>query len=589
MGFTDKIQVILPGKGETTLLPRDHLATGGEGAVYLKNGLVFKLYLDSVAARARGMEEKIRLLARIRHPYIVAPIDILRDPRHDMVGYYMPAAQGAPLVKIFTNAWRDVNGFGNAEAAKLVENMRLVIEEAHQLSALVVDGNEMNWLADGVEPRAIDVDSWQIGPFKTNAIMASIFDHHANTLSSESDWFSWGIVTFQVFTGIHPYKGTHPDFKRGDMEARMRANASVFDSKVKLNAAVRDFSLIPKPLVDWYEGVFQHGDRGAPPGVMMSAPPAAVARIFRARVSGSGLLKHQLVLTLPGPIRHVSRNGIALYEEGSRLCAYDLKRRQPLPSLQADAVDRLVKNEACLVRSGNGFVLLELDGSGVSGSIVTGVRDPAPANPDIGSLPCVAEKLIAWGDRVFALNSHNELGFTEIAIEALGARTIISIKQSWPVNFLSTRFFDGFAVTDCLGTPFVVQPDGDSALLIHRAAALREYHLVNGYAGNRHSLILHGVRRADGRLYRLKMKMGVTEYEVIDSVVVDDAELDIAITPKGIAVAIFDDGEVSVWNILGTGEKIVPDPAVTRDMRLFALTDGVFYYTGRDVFRLSLS
>lgn len=64
MNPNELIRVILPRKGEILLLPRDHLATGGEGAVYLKDGLVFKLYLDSAGARARGMEEKIRLLSK---------------------------------------------------------------------------------------------------------------------------------------------------------------------------------------------------------------------------------------------------------------------------------------------------------------------------------------------------------------------------------------------------------------------------------------------------------------------------------------------------------------------------------------------
>jgi len=589
MAANDRIQVILPGKGETTLLPRDHLATGGEGAVYLKNGMVFKVYLDGAAARARGMEEKIGLLSRISHPYIVSPIDVLYDRRHEMVGYYMPAAQGVPVVRIFTNAWRDANGFNNEHSVKLVENMRAALRVAHDLSALVADGNEMNWLADGVEPRAIDVDSWQIGDFKATAIMASIIDHHADVLSEETDWFAWGIVTFQIFTGIHPYKGTHPDFKRGDMEGRMQANASVFDPKVKLNGAVRDLSVIPKPLADWYQGVFQSGCRGAPPSVSMSMVPQIAARKLRLCATDSGLLKHNLIMSLPGVVRYISGNGVAYYEEGSRLSACDLKRRQLIPSIDAETIDRLLKGGACLVRMASGFRLLQADSSGVFGRIIPGERDPVPPNPDIGRLPCVAEKLIEWGDRVFALNSQNELGFTEIAIELLGGRSLLSIKQSWAVNQNSTRFFDGFAVTDCLGTPFIVQVEGDSALLIHRASVLKEYRLVNGYSRSHHSLILIGIGREDGLLHRLRMRLGKGEYECIEDVVVDVAELNMAVTGKGIAAGIFEDGQLFVWNTIGVGEKIVHDAAVTRDLRLFAMTEGIFYYMGTDVFRLSLS
>ena len=250
MDISKGIRVVMPGKGEVMLRAQDHLATGGEGAVFQRAGMVYKLYLDPVAARARGMEEKIGLLAQLRHPSIVAPIDVLRDQQQALVGHYMPAAPGVPLIELCTNAWRNANGFGDDQAAQLVENMRAAVTAAHALPALMVDGNETNWLANGVEPRVIDVDSWQIGRFPATAMMATIRDYHGAQPSPAADWFAWGIVTFQVFTGIHPYKGSHPDFRRGDLEARMRANVSVFDPRTRLNAAVRHFAAIPAALRD---------------------------------------------------------------------------------------------------------------------------------------------------------------------------------------------------------------------------------------------------------------------------------------------------------------------------------------------------
>ena len=121
------IRVVMPGKGEVMLRSQDHLATGGEGAVFQRAGMVYKLYLDPVAARARGMEEKIGLLAQLRHPCIVAPIDVLRDQQQALVGHYMSAAPGVPLIELCTNAWRSANGFGDDQAAQLVENMRAAV------------------------------------------------------------------------------------------------------------------------------------------------------------------------------------------------------------------------------------------------------------------------------------------------------------------------------------------------------------------------------------------------------------------------------------------------------------------------------
>ena len=48
--------------------PNDHLATGGEGAVYARGGTVFKVYLDADKARAARMGDKLALLKQLRHP-----------------------------------------------------------------------------------------------------------------------------------------------------------------------------------------------------------------------------------------------------------------------------------------------------------------------------------------------------------------------------------------------------------------------------------------------------------------------------------------------------------------------------------------
>jgi hypothetical protein len=65
------------------------------------------------------------------------------------------------------------------ESLALVENMRLAVIAAHQIGAVLVDANEMNYLADGTTPRLLDVDSWQIGPYQPSAIMPSISDVHS--------------------------------------------------------------------------------------------------------------------------------------------------------------------------------------------------------------------------------------------------------------------------------------------------------------------------------------------------------------------------------------------------------------------------
>lgn len=589
MNVNEKIRVILPGKGELILQPQDHLATGGEGAVYVKNGMVFKLYLDPQAARARGMADKVTLLAGLRHPFIVAPTDVLLDKRQDLIGYYMPAAAGEALMRVFTSAWRDANGFGDTQAVNLVENMRIAVEAAHGLGAVIADGNETNWLADGVEPRLIDVDSWQIGRFPATAIMASIFDYHRPPPSRESDWFAWGVVSFQVLTGIHPYKGSHPDFRRGDLAARMRANASVLDAKVRLNAAVRDFGVIPNHLRDWYEATFQRAERMPPPSLIGSVVPVGTPRRLRAVASAAGMLRHERYLTLPGLPRWVTREGIAILDVAGELLAYDIVRRQPIVGVTSTELARLRKQQAVLMRNAGGLVWLELDRAAVRGRLVAGERDPVPASAVLPALPSVAERLLLLGGRVFALNGDQDMGMIELAIDQLGTRSFLAIRQAWPVRTRSTRYYDGFGLTDCLGTPFVVMPEGAESLLVQRAADLKNYRVIGGYAGGRQCLLIHAIRRADGQLYRLLLRQVGQEFEVAEAAVIDEPNLNVAVTERGIALEIADDGELMVWNTQGASVRRIADPALTTGHRLLTLAGGVLYLAGQDVFRLTLT
>ena len=580
------LKVFMPGKGEVRLQPTDHLASGGEGAVYLKNGTVFKVFLHPERARANGMAEKIALLSKLKHPFIVAPTDILLNDAHELVGYTMPEAAGIPLVKTFTNAWRDQNSFADKEAGQLVNHMRTAVQAAHDMRAVVADGNEMNYLVHGVEPRLIDVDSWQIGPHPATALMPSIQDFHRQGFDDLSDWFSWGIVTFQVFTGIHPYKGTHPAFKKGDLEARMRANASVFDAQVKLNAAVRDFRCIPPPLLAWYEGVFSKGERVAPPDFLHSQAPKALTKRLRTVQQGSGVIKHERLRSLPGTIRHVSANGVAFYTAGTGLAAYDLVRNQGLPSLTPAQIAALFDNQAGLIRFGNGFVYLKNSAGTISGQLVFGERDPVPVQTTTNVLPCIADKLAVIGNKVYALSTKAINGMVELALSAIGSRVVLTTKAAWPVNVKATRFYDGFAVMDCLGAPFVVMPEGDSVHIL-RAPALADYKVVNGFGRSIHRLWVHGIRRSDGQTCRIELRANGREFEVLHTELVDVAEMNVAVSPNGIGVAIFEEGAVSVCNTQGDSVQEVKDASVTPDMRLYGLPDGIFYYLGSDIFRLS--
>jgi serine/threonine protein kinase len=94
--------------------------------------------------------------------------------------------------------------------------------------------------------------------------MESVRDRHMKgKFTQETDWFAFGIVSFQMFIGIHPYKGKHSSII--DIDERMVKNISVLNKAVSIPAVCYPFTNIPKAYYEWYKAIFEDGKRCAPP------------------------------------------------------------------------------------------------------------------------------------------------------------------------------------------------------------------------------------------------------------------------------------------------------------------------------------
>src|SRR5262249_40063720 len=104
--MTSQRKVILAGKGPMGLRPSNHIATGGEGAIYRLNQTVVKVFTDPSKLQTYDMVGKIAMLSKIQHPWIVAPKGIVTDESQKPIGYYMSFADGETLPRFFTNDFR---------------------------------------------------------------------------------------------------------------------------------------------------------------------------------------------------------------------------------------------------------------------------------------------------------------------------------------------------------------------------------------------------------------------------------------------------------------------------------------------------
>src|ERR1035437_1387606 len=266
MGKTIKLST--KSNKNITLTDSEYLAGGGEGEVYVKGSVAYKIYHDRSKMLHIAKMHELQALSDL--PEIVIPAEILYNQNGQEVGYAMQYIQDREfLCKLFTKGFRAKNGIGNNDIIDIVKNMQRILNEIHKRKIIVGDYNEMNFVLDkGLKTvYHIDTDSWQTPSFKCTAIMPTVQDMTVpmGYFDENTDWYSWAVVIFQLYMGIHPYKGRHPNYTAKDFEKRVKDKISVFNQDVDIPATAQDFSVIPKIQLDWFKEVFEKGHRGIPP------------------------------------------------------------------------------------------------------------------------------------------------------------------------------------------------------------------------------------------------------------------------------------------------------------------------------------
>ncbi|MDP3645964.1 MAG: hypothetical protein Q8R25_02655 [bacterium] len=571
------LKVELEGRGPLTLRPSDYVATGGEASVYRASGTSVKIYTDPHKMQRDGIVEKIKLLRSLKHQYIMAPEGIVMDVRGTPIGIYMPFAEGEPLPRVFTNAFRDREKFGDEHAKTLTGRMHETTSFTHDHNAIMVDANELNWIAalmghNGPEPRAIDVDSWAVGRFGPKAIMPSIKDWHSRDFTRLTDWFSWGIVTFQIFTGIHPYRGSLSGYKPGDMEERMKANASVFHPGIGLNAAVRDFSCIPTPLLEWYKATFEKGERVIPPSPFDKGVGAIAlaARTLRTITTASGALMFEKLLEFTNDsIIRIWPCGAILTNSGA---VFDLATKRQIGILHT--------RNGEVIKVQDGWVFVEM----VHNRSVYTYIDERTKVPQNLPFALKGYRHVRYENRLF-LVTESEL--VELVLMQVG-RPILTIGPRTAIlSPKSTKWFDGVGIQEAFGAIFLVLPFGEKACTTVRVKELDGIVPLSAKAGSRFVTVAGLDKMGSYRKFELTFAADYSSYTVWEGGV-DNSELNIAVLPKGVCATIVNDGELVIFVPRSGTINRVSDKQVATDMALANWNDTVVYIQSGAVWSLKM-
>jgi len=554
-------------RGEIRLGKTEFKAQGGEGAVYIKGANAYKIYSDPSRCITQA---KIDELSALVQPNIIRPLELIIDARNRPVGYSMHSAgKTYSLCQLFPKAFRQRNNLTPDLMLRLVRHLQTGVSHIHSRGILIVDLNEMNFLvaSDFSELFFIDVDSYQTPSFPATVLMESVRDRHAKSFSTDSDWFSFAIVSFQMFVGIHPFKGTYPALQHlpdnaTRLDARMRANVSVLHSGVSVPSACLPFSVIPPNYLDWYRAVFEQGRRLAPPQGVQAVVPVVGPPLVQAIASrkfdvqelrefDSDIIWHDGVITATE--RSVYFNGqryarppfdvklvvtprrqhlIAAYHDGTRPRFHDL------------TTDRLIETQ--------------IEGEDV---------------------------MLSHGRLYIKQHEHIlALDFIEPPNNLLlGLRAVANVMMS------STRMFDGVAIQSLLGANYASIPSLNGGCHQVRLAELDTAQIVDAKRDrNVLVVVVTTAGRYDKYVFRFAKDFGSYDVRKLTDVTASDIEFTVLDT--GVVLHLIDDDKLEIFSSAKDSTKlsVLEDDALKDDLKLFHTGKQALLAKGRRLYKFKL-
>jgi hypothetical protein len=452
--------------------------------------------------------------------------------------------------------------------AELVKKLQALVSGVHSANCLIVDLNEMNFLlAPGLQDiYGIDVASYQTPHYRATALMESVRDRHGKpgTFTEGTDWFAFGILSFQMFVGIHPYKGKHPVVK--GLDERMTKNISVLHKDVGIPQSCYPINAIPKNYLDWFTAVFEKGDRSAPPsGIQMVVVPVTMTQ-----VTGSSLLSIQEIGSFDGIIMDLWEKLGSLVVVTDQSIYYNGRVTTNNVQGITAAVGFTRSGKPITANSHRGFVLTD-----------------QVAKKEV---PCVlsTNEVMSYNGTIYAKIGDKIVMLT---LTEIGENNVIVAGSTLAANVLehATRLYSGVALQNLLGATFAsFFPSPGS----HYQVRIPELDAVKALYAKFDSGVLMVVGALKGvyNRYIFRFDESFSSYDMRVIADISPAELNFVTLDSGLCVSLTEDETLEMFSASKDSKKsrVVTDPVLNGDMRLYKKGGKVVFTKGDKLFSLSL-
>jgi serine/threonine protein kinase len=555
------VTVFKSGK-EIKLTDKDYLSEGGEGKIYIKSGEVFKIYheINKVIP-----EKKVKELLVLDKKNIISPKHMIYDSKSIPVGYTMDYINDTvALPRIFTTSFRDRTGITPESSIKLVEQMMETIQFIHDKKILIVDMNEFNFLVDSKTfktPYFIDVDSYQTQSFPATAIMLSIKDWQSKDFNEYTDWYSFAIISCQIFVGIHPFKGTHPSYNRSDLEGRMKANVSIFNKDVSVPSATREFDLIPDEIKKWYIDLFEKGKRTLPPSI--SGKIIAKAQ----QVIISGLDKFMIDV---------------VYEAVEKIIGCNFAYNNRIIFTNNKVI--INKSEYLGISNSNGIVFynnipISIDIDNGSLVIEDFIHKSSLLNTKIN-----ANKKFIIDNRAYYINNDK---LTEINFETINNRIFPTFKKSWNILPNSISIYRNIIVSDVLGKAYLYIPFKEGSCQIIPVKELDGYRIIDAKYDEGIAIFLAFRNDIYNRII-IKFNSEMTSYSSVIDKDVTMYGVNFATLPSGVAVILTGEDTIEIISRYKDEKKIITNCGI--DSRAILCNEGnnLHFFLDKKLYKIKM-
>jgi hypothetical protein len=555
--------------GIITLTDKNYKAAGGEAAIYVANGMAYKLYHDPTHKQLPL--NKMQELARIGNSQVVVPKELIFDPKDGKpLGYTTTYVDGVePLLKLFTKTFKDDNNVSFQMINHLVKEIQKVVADVHGAQCLIVDLNELNILADikptTIVPWFIDTDSYSTPSFKATAIMDSVRDRRVTTYDkggtmhynpdAESDWFSWAILSFWLYTNIHPFRGRHPNYRPNEKAKQMDDGISVFHQNVGVPPCVNNFKVIPGRHLDYFKRVFLNNERGVPPLPDSSVPMLVPTQVIT--IQGTDKLSVSEVAAYDSHIMAVTTI-MGIYYVATKTHIYANKKEIGTHNAK--------KILMCSASDGTLMTAQQDNSNKVS------FRELTKADP------CGTSSSTEMFTRNNAFYTIGKSKLIENSFTAFGNKMVHRVKEVANLSAISAKMYDGCIIQDLLGKMYLTLPYKLGSCFSKHIPQLDGYRLVSAKA-EKNIVVVLGEKGGKFDRFIIIYDKAFTTCDVrkVDDVTYDT--INFTVMDNGLCILLASDTELELFATASQCETL-SNPPFDATMRLFSTSDGIFFING---------